>query len=386
MEKRTWAEIDLDAIAHNMREIRKITNKNAQIMAVVKADAYSHGFLETTKTLLDNGADRLAVAVLQEGKQLRNRGVDVPILILGASAPEDAEDLIEFGITPAVFDYEFAKALSDEAEKRGVVTKVHIKLDTGMSRIGFVVNDEDNTEIINTIIKISKLPYIEIEGIFSHFSTSDEYDREYTLMQFDRFMKVVNALEERGLKIPIRHICNSAGIMMYPQMHLDMVRPGIILYGMYPSNEVDKSRLNLIPAMTLKSTITLVKEVEAGRGVSYGKEYITDKTTKIATVPIGYADGYLRKIAKKGKMVVNGEEVPIIGRICMDQCMIDVTNVHNIDKGDEVIIFGKDKITIDDLAEWLETINYEVACIVGKRIPRIYTRNGKAVKVLNYLQ
>ena len=386
MEKRTWAEVDLDAVAHNIREIRKITNKEAQIMAVVKADAYGHGFLETTKTLLDNGADRLAVAVLQEGKQLRKSGVDVPILILGASAPEDAEDLIEFGITPTVFDYEFAKALSDTAKKRGSVTKVHIKLDTGMTRIGFVINDEDNTEIINTIIKISKLPYLEIEGIFSHFSTSDEYDSAYTLMQFDRFMGVVNALEEKGLKIPIRHICNSAGIMMYPQMHLDMVRPGVILYGMYPSNEVDKSRLNLIPAMTIKSTLTLVKEVEAGRGVSYGKEYITDKTTKIATVPIGYADGYLRKIAKKGKMLVNGTEVPIIGRICMDQCMIDVTNVHNIDKGDEVIVFGKDKITIDDLAEWLETINYEIACIVGKRIPRIYTKNGKAVKVLNYLQ
>ena len=386
MEKRTWAEVDLDAVAHNIREIRKITNKEAQIMAVVKADAYGHGFLETTKTLLDNGADRLAVAVLQEGKQLRKSGVDVPILILGASAPEDAEDLIEFGITPTVFDYEFAKALSDTAKKRGTVTKVHIKLDTGMTRIGFVINDEDNTEIINTIIKISKLPYLEIEGIFSHFSTSDEYDSAYTLMQFDRFMGVVNALEEKGLKIPIRHICNSAGIMMYPQMHLDMVRPGVILYGMYPSNEVDKSRLNLIPAMTIKSTLTLVKEVEAGRGVSYGKEYITDKTTKIATVPFGYADGYLRKIAKKGKMLVNGTEVPIIGRICMDQCMIDVTNVHNIDKGDEVIVFGKDKITIDDLAEWLETINYEIACIVGKRIPRIYTKNGKAVKVLNYLQ
>ena len=386
MEKRTWAEVDLDAVAHNIREIRKITNKEAQIMAVVKADAYGHGFLETTKTLLDNGADRLAVAVLQEGKQLRKSGVDVPILILGASAPEDAEDLIEFGITPTVFDYEFAKALSDTAKKRGTVTKVHIKLDTGMTRIGFVINDEDNTEIINTIIKISKLPYLEIEGIFSHFSTSDEYDSAYTLMQFDRFMGVVNALEEKGLKIPIRHICNSAGIMMYPQMHLDMVRPGVILYGMYPSNEVDKSRLNLIPAMTIKSTLTLVKEVEAGRGVSYGKEYITDKTTKIATVPIGYADGYLRKIAKKGKMLVNGTEVPIIGRICMDQCMIDVTYVHNIDKGDEVIVFGKDKITIDDLAEWLETINYEIACIVGKRIPRIYTKNGKAVKVLNYLQ
>lgn len=385
MEKRTWAEVDLDAISHNMREIRKITDPNAQIMAVVKADAYGHGFMETAKTLLENGADRLAVAVLQEGKQLRSRGVDVPILILGASSADDAEDLINFNITPNVFDYEFAKALSYEAEKKEKVTKIHIKLDTGMSRIGFVVGDDDNSEVINEIIKVSKLPYIEIEGIFSHFSTSDEYDRSYTQLQFKRFMSIVKGLEDRGLHIPIKHICNSAGIMMYPEMHLDMVRPGVILYGMYPSDEVDKSKLDLRPAMTLKSRITLVKSVGKGRGVSYGKEYITDDITKIATVPIGYADGYLRRIAKNGVMLVNGVKAPIIGRICMDQCMIDVTNVHNINSGDEAIIFGSEGITIDDVAKWLDTINYEVACVIGKRIPRIYTKNGKAVKVLNYL-
>lgn len=384
MDKRTWAEVDLDAIAHNIKEIRKITNPHAKIMAVVKADAYGHGFLEVTKTLLENGADRLAVAVLQEGKQLRSRGVTVPILILGASGEETVEDLINFDITPSVFTYEFAKALSYEAERKEKVTKIHIKIDTGMSRIGFLAG-ENNEEIVDEIIKISKLPYIEIEGIFSHFATSDEYDKSYTLLQYERFTDVCNRLEEKGLHIPIKHICNSAGIMMYPEMHLDMVRPGVILYGMYPSDEVDKSRLDLIPAMTLKSTITHIKEVEPGRGVSYGKEYITDKKTKIATVPIGYADGYLRKLAKHGKMIVNGVKVPIIGRICMDQCMIDVTNVHNIDKGDEVIIFGREGVTVDDLAEWLETINYEVSCVIGKRIPRIYTKDGKAVKVLNYL-
>ena len=331
MEKRTWAEIDLDAIAHNMREIRKITNPDAQIMAVVKADAYGHGFLEVTKALLENGADRLAVAVLQEAKQLRSRGVNVPILLLGASMDNDIEDIINFDVTPNVFSYEFAKAISYVAEKKEKVTKIHIKLDTGMSRIGYVVSD-DNTEIVNEIEKISKLPYIEIEGIFSHFSTSDEYDGSYTRLQFNRFMSVIGDLEKRGVNIPIKHICNSAGIMMYPEMHLDMVRPGVILYGMYPSDEVDKSRLDLIPAMTLKSKITFVKEVEPGRGVSYGKEYITDKVTKIATVPIGYADGYLRKIAGKGKMLVHGVKAPIIGRICMDQCMIDVTEVHNIER------------------------------------------------------
>ena len=384
MEKRTWAEIDLDAIAHNMREIRKITSPDAQIMAVVKADGYGCGFYETTKVLLENGADRLAVAILQEGKQLRKRGIDVPILILGASFEDDIEDIIDSDITPNVCSFEFAKAISEVSERKQKTTKIHIKLDTGMSRVGFLISD-NNEKVIREIEKISQLPYIEIEGIFSHFSTSDEADDSYTRLQFKRFMEVCNELKNIGINIPIKHICNSAGVMMYPEMHLDMVRPGVILYGMYPSEEVDKSRLNLIPAMTVKSKITFVKEVEAGRGVSYGKEYITDGTTKIATVPIGYADGYLRKIAKCGKMIVNGVKVPIIGRICMDQCMINVSNVHNIERGDEAIIFGREGITIDDLAKWLNTINYEISCVIGKRIPRIYIKDGKAVKVLNYL-
>ena len=384
MEKRTWAEIDLDAIAHNMREIRRITSPKAQIMAVVKADGYGCGFYETTKVLLQNGADRLGVAILQEGKQLRKRGIDVPILILGASFEEDIEDIIDSDITPNVCSFEFAKAISEVASRKEKIAKIHIKLDTGMSRVGFLVS-ENNEAVVREIEKISKLPYIEIEGIFSHFSTSDEEDDSYTRMQFERFMNVCNALEAIGVNIPIKHICNSAGVMMYPEMHLDMVRPGVILYGMYPSDEVDKKRLNLIPAMTVKSKITFVKDVEAGRGVSYGKEYITDRTTKIATVPIGYADGYLRKIAKNGKMIVNGVKVPIIGRICMDQCMINVSDVHNIERGDEAIIFGREGITIDDLAKWLDTINYEISCVIGKRIPRIYIKDGKAVKVLNYL-
>ncbi len=384
MEHRTWAEVDLDAIAHNIKEIRKIANPSAQLMAVVKADAYGHGFLEVTKTLLENGADRLAVATLREGEQLRSRGVQVPILVLGALMEEDIEDYINFNITPNVFSYETAHAISYIAEKKEKVTKIHIKLDTGMSRIGFLTGD-NNEKVVEEIIKISKLPYIEIEGIFSHFSTSDEYDDSYTRLQFKRFMDVINMLEEREIHIPIKHICNSAAIMMYPEMHLDMVRPGVILYGMYPSDEVDKSKLDLKPAMTLKAKVTLVKEVEPGRGVSYGKEYITDKVTKIATVPIGYADGYLRRLAKEGKMIVHGQQVPIIGRICMDQCMIDVTNVHNIERGDEVILFSDKGITVDDLARWLDTINYEVTCVIGKRIPRIYKKNGKAVKVLNYL-
>lgn len=385
MEKRTWAEIDLDALAHNMREIRKITNPDAQIMAVVKADAYGHGVKECAKTLLENGADRFAVATLDEAKELRNIFSDVPILILGSSMEEEAREIIKNEIMPNVYTYEFAKALSDTAWELDKKVKVHVKLDTGMSRIGFVVRDGDNDDLIDEIVKISELPMLEIEGIFSHFAVSDEDRDDYTRLQFNRFMGVCNALEKRGVKIPIKHICNSAGIMMYPEYHLDMVRPGVIMYGMYPSNFVDKTRLDLKYVMSLKSVITYVKDIEPGRGVSYGVEYIADGVARIATVPVGYADGYLRMLAGKAKIAVNGKLFPIAGRICMDQCMIDVTSVNNIKRGDEALIFGDGAVTVDDVAGWIGTINYEVTCMISRRIPRVYLKDGKVLKVIEYL-
>ena len=385
MEKRTWAEIDLDALAHNMREIRKITDPHAQIMAVVKADAYGHGVEECAKTLLENGADCLAAATLDEALELRNLFPDVPVLILGSSMEEEAREIIENGIMPNVYTYELAEALSRTASELGKKVSVHIKLDTGMSRIGFVVDDENSAETADEIERISKLPMLEIEGIFSHFATSDEADDSYTRLQFKRFMSVCNELSRRGIEIPIKHICNSAGIMMYPEYHLDMVRPGIILYGMYPSEEVDRSRLDLRYVMSLKSVITYVKEIEPGRGVSYGIEYIADGGARIATVPIGYADGYLRLLAGKAKIAVNGELFPIAGRICMDQCMIDVTSVNNIKRGDEALIFGNGAVTVDDVADWIGTINYEVTCMVSRRIPRVYIKNGEVERVIEYL-
>lgn len=385
MEKRTWAEINLDALANNIRQIRKITNPNAQVMAVVKADAYGHGVARCAELLLKNGADRFGVATLNEAIELRRIFDEVPILILGSSFESETDELVKNNITPNVYMPEFAKALSDSAVKLGKTIKVHIKLDTGMSRIGFPVTDGDNSGIINEIIAISRLPMLEIEGIFSHFSTSDELDKAYTHLQFKRFMSVCDELEKRGLKIPIKHICNSAGIMMYPQYHLDMVRPGVILYGMYPSDEVDKKLIDLKYVMSLKSIITYVKDVEPGRGVGYGKEYIADGAAKIATVPIGYADGYLRALAKNAKIAVGEKLFPIAGRICMDQCMIDVTGVNNINRGDEALIFGNGAVTVDDIAKWLGTINYEVTCILGHRVPRVYVRGGKTVEVLEYL-
>lgn len=373
----------MNALEENVSNIRKITNKDAMIMAVVKADAYGHGAVNVAKSLLQYGADRLAVSELDEAIELRRAGITADILILGASFDEECDLLVKYDITPAVFTKSFAKKLSDAAVKQGKNAKLHIKLDTGMSRIGFLagVDDEATSE---EIIEISQFPNLFIEGIFSHFATSDEKDRSYTDLQFERFMKVCDMLKSNGLDIPIRHIANSAAIMMYPETHLEMVRAGIILYGFYPSEDVDKTKLPLKRALTLKSRITHIKEIEH-RGVSYGRTYIADKKTKVATVPVGYADGYTRMLNNSAKIIANGTAVKVIGRICMDQCMIDVTNVHNISTGDEVIIFGEDIVTADDLAKSLGTINYEIVCMLSRRIPRVYLYNGKVVATVNYL-
>ena len=385
MEKRTWAEINLDALAYNMRGIRKITDPHAKIMAVVKADAYGHGVVGCAKTLLENGADRFAVATLDEAIELRREFPDVPIMILGSSMGEEAEDIIRNNIIANVYTEEFARELSDAAVRLGSTAKVHIKLDTGMSRIGFVITDGNNGEALDEIARIYKMPGIEVEGIFSHFSTSDEADESYTRLQFKRFIAICDSLKERGIDIPIRHICNSAAIMMYPEYHLDMVRPGIILYGMYPSDEVDKKRLPLKYVMSLRALITYVKDIEAGRGVSYGKKYIAGGDERIATVPIGYADGYSRLLTGKAEIAVGNQRFPVLGRICMDQCMINVTSGHNVKRGDEALIFGEGAVTVDDIAGWLGTINYEITCMLSRRIPRVYKRQGETVRVLDYL-
>ncbi len=382
---RTWAEINIDALISNFREIRRITDKNAKIMATVKADAYGHGFLEVSRALVKEGADAFAVALFEEGMQLRNNGFNQPVLVFGSIPEENYAEAVENNISLTIFSKDTAQDISGIAVKCGKIAKIHVKLDTGMSRLGYVVGDE-NEDIINEILEISKLPNIEIEGVFSHFSTSDEKDGTYTRMQLDRFKGVCDELKKRGLSDVICHIANSGAIMMYPESHMDMVRPGIILYGLYPSNEVDKSKLKLTPVMTLKTKITHIKTLEKGRGISYGKEYITEGETKVATVPIGYADGYVRSTAKEGMMLVSGQKVRILGRICMDQCMIDVTNVNNINVGDEVIVFSDKEILADDVAKWTSTINYEVVCLVSKRIPRVYIKDGEAVKELNFLR
>ncbi|WHH58096.1 alanine racemase [Petroclostridium sp. X23] len=382
--KRTWAEINLDNIAHNIKEIRKITSESAEIMAVTKADAYGHGFLEVSKTLLENGADRLAVALLDEAKQLRAHGIHVPIMILGYTPEQYADELVELDIIQTVYNYPMAQAISMAASKQRKKSRVHIKLNTGMTRIGF----DSSNDAVSTVLNISRLPGIEIEGIFTHFASADEKDADYTRLQFERFMSVCNRLEKNGLHIPIKHVCNSAGIIQFPEMHLDMVRPGIILYGLYPSDEVDEKKIDLKPAMELKSVISHLQEVESNVPVSYGRVYKTARKSTLATIPVGYADGFSRVLTGKAAMIASGKTVPVVGRICMDQCMIDVTDVNNINIGDEVVIFGSSNginISIDDVAKALGTINYEIVCMIGKRVPRVYIKNGEVVEVLNYL-
>jgi alanine racemase len=381
---RAWAEINLDNIAYNINEIKRVLSKRTEIMAVVKADAYGHGVKEVSKILLDNGVSRLAVSMLDEAIQLRREGITVPLMVLGYTDPIRAEEIIKNDITQAVFSMELAEALSSAAARLEKNIKIHIKIDTGMTRIGFPAG----YLAVKKIIEISKLPKIIIEGLFTHFASADEADKSYTLKQFETFMGVISELERVGVRIPIKHACNSAGIIEFPQMHMDMVRPGLIIYGMYPSNDIDKSKLILKPAMSLKANVIQVKDVEIGIPISYGRTFRTERESKIATIPIGYADGFTRMLSNKGKMIVNGEFAPVVGRICMDQCMIDVTDVGKVEVGDEVSIIGSQgerSILVEDVAELIGMINYEVVCIIGKRIPRAYIKDGKLSNIVNYL-
>lgn len=388
--KRAWVEIDIDAVEHNVKEIKGLLKGSTRLMGVVKADAYGHGVIETAEVILESGADELAVAYIDEAIQIRKGGINVPVLILGSSSCDVTPELVEYNIMPSVYDRTFAEALSREAVSQNKTAKIHIKVDTGMSRIGFLYDssEENRQKAFDEIMYISKLPNIFVEGIFTHFASSDEKDRTYTYMQFERFKSLTDRLEKGGLKIPTRHVCNSAAIMQFPEMHLDMVRAGVIMYGLYPSDEVDKNAAGLIPAMSLKTRVIHVKEVCEGTSVSYGRTFKTQKKTKLATIAIGYADGYSRLLSGKAEILVSGQRARQVGRICMDQCMIDASDVNNINVGDVVTLFGSDSgavLPVEEIAGKIGTVNYEIVCVVGKRIPRIYIKNGKIVKALNYL-
>jgi alanine racemase len=382
---RTWAEINLDNIAHNVKEIQRLVGKRTEIMAVVKADAYGHGVLETVSTLIENGASRLAVSMIDEAIQLRKIGIDVPILVLSHTNPERADELIKYQITQTVYSHDMAKVLSDEALRQGTRAKVHIKIDTGMGRVGF----PPGYSAVKAVVEIQKLPGIIIEGIFSHFASADEKDSSYTMHQMELFESIISELNRIGILIPIRHISNSAAILQYPEFSMELVRPGIILYGIYPSEEVGKDKADLKPAMTLKTNIAMVKWVEAGTAISYGRKFTTTRRSLIATLPVGYADGYSRLLTGKSRVLVNGQFAPVVGSICMDQCMIDITGIEgDVKTGDEAVLLGRQgdrEITAQELADHIGTIPYEITCIIGKRVPRVYYKDGKIVNVLNYL-
>lgn len=378
-----WAEINLDNLKNNIKEIRRVT-ESKDIIAVIKADGYGHGALDIAPTLLENGATRIAVAVISEAVELREGGINCPIMILGFTPPTFADELIDYDIEQTVFTYDLAKALSDAAVKKNRTAKIHIALDTGMGRIGFLPDEKG----VEEVYKISKLPNIILEGLFSHFAAADEKDKEYTNQQVEKYNWFYNRLLEKHVKINIRHVANSAAIIDMPELHYDAVRPGIILYGYYPSEEVNKEKINLKPVMTLKTNIVHIKTMEPGMCISYGRKFRTERRSIIATIPIGYADGYTRLLFHKAKVIINGKFAPVVGRICMDQCMVDVTDIGNVNIGDEVILLGEDKglkFNADDIADLIGTINYEITCMIGKRIPRVYIKNNKVIKVRNYV-
>lgn len=376
-----WAEIDLDILANNMRNIKKLAG-NKDVMAVVKADAYGHGALDVAPCLLENGASRLAVAMLTEAIELRNNYITAPIMILGYTPLYLGEDLINYDIEQTIYDLDYAKELSSLAISLNKKAKVHIALDTGMGRIGFLPNNES----FNSICEICALDGLDVVGIFTHFSSSDEKDKEYTQYQFNQIYDFINRLENERINIPLKHACNSAAIIDMPNTYLDSVRAGIILYGYYPSNEVKKENLSIKPALTLKAKIAHVKELESGMYISYNRTFKTSRKSKIATIPIGYADGYIRTLKHDAKVIVNGQLAPIVGNICMDQFMIDVTDIDNVNTGDEVILLGESndiKFNADDLAKCMNSINYEVLCLLKKRVPRAYIKNGQIIHVKN---
>ena len=388
--RRTWAEIDLDALDYNIKSIKAKMKDGQKVMGIVKADCYGHGDGFIARKLDAAGFDWFGVSNIEEGMSLRTEGITKPILILGYTPVDCANILAEQKITQALIGMEYCKALQAAAEKAGVVVDGHIKLDTGMTRVGFQTDDENFEESLKEIIEVSKMPNIHITGIFTHHAVADAYQGDnpaFTDRQFHRFMKMTDALKEAGVDIGLRHCANSATIISYPEKHLDMCRSGIITYGMLPSDECE-GRIDLKPLMTLKTTIGLVKHVPAGSQQSYGRTYTAETDRVIATVPIGYADGYNRNLSNDARMLVNGKFAPVVGRICMDQCMLDVTDIPDVKMGDEVVVFGKqgdEVLPIEELANKLHTINYELTCVITKRVPRVYLEGGKIVGIVAHV-
>ena len=379
-----WAEIDLNAIAHNVRELRRITRPQARLMAVVKANGYGHGAVEVSRCALQNGASILGVARIEEGIHLRKTGISAPILVFGYTRPQRVGNLIKYNLTQSVFSAATARELSKAAVSMRTNIKIHLKVDTGMGRLGLLPQNfksdhqvKINADTVAETLAIADLEGLELEGIFTHFASADSADKTFAESQLDLFLNYLKHLKKAGLNPSLTHTANSGAVIDMPRSHLDLVRPGISIYGLYPSDEVDRQRVSLRPAMALKSQIIQLKKVSAGFKVSYGSTYATQQPTTIATVPIGYADGLNRLLSSRGKMLVNGQRVPIVGRVCTDLTMLDVGDVKNVQMGDEVVVFGQqgnETLTVDEMAAELNTINYEIVTGISARVPRIYLK------------
>ncbi len=366
----TVAQISLPAFEFNFNQVRKLVGGKTKIMAVVKANAYGHGAIEISKLAVSLGAEYLAVAIPEEGVELRKSGIETPILVFTTPFEHQIEIFFKYDLTPTIFSIDIAEKFNSFAEKFGRRIKCHIKVDTGMGRVG--INFKDAFEFARKLSEEYK--NLIIEGIYTHFATSDEKDKTYANLQFRRFLDIIQALESNGIRIPIKHCANSGAILDLPETYLDMVRPGIMLYGYHPSLDV-LNKIELRPVMTLKSKVAFLKVVEPGTSISYGRRFVAQKRTRIATIPIGYADGYNRLLTNCGKVLINGKIFPVVGTVTMDQIMVDVGLEDEIKIGDDVILFGDSKITAWDIARLIGTIPYEICCNVSSRVPRVYLRD-----------
>ena len=382
---RVYLKIDLDKICNNINAVINKVGRDTKVLAVVKGDAYGHGAIEVTKALSEIGTYGFAVATVGEALALRRAGITKPILILDFVFPNQFETIIRNDIMLTVFQYGIAKELNEAAGEMGTTAHIHIKIDTGMGRIGYIPDEKS----IDEICRIAQLPNIEIDGIFTHFACADEKDKTSMNGQSEKFHSFVEKLESRGINIPIKHVCNSAAVIDKDGDYLDMVRSGIITYGLYPSEEVDKSKLRVEPAMELHSVVINIKTIHEGDTVSYGSTYVAEKPTVIATIPVGYADGYPRLLSNKGSVLIHGKRAKIVGKVCMDQFMVDVTDIPDVSIGDNVTLIGKDGdecITCEEIGDISGRFNYEFLCCITRRVPRVYIRNGKTRKIVDYLE
>ena len=379
-----WAEINLDSLRHNMMEIRSLVPSRSKIMAVVKANAYGHGSVESSRVLIENGANMLAVATLSEAVELRVAGITAPILILGYTSSEQAESILKWNITSTVYSIQCAEGFNAAAKKVEGIINLHIKIDTGLGRIGF----QPDEATVESLYMIKDMPGVNIEGIFTHFALADSEDKSYTRKQFNMFTGFLDRLTERGVNIPLKHTNNSAAIIDLPKFSLDLVRPGCILYGLYPSGGIKRDTVLLKPVMTLKTRVTHVKTVPPGTGVSYGLTYTTKSESCLGSISVGYADGYSRALSNKAEVWVRNNRAPVVGRVCMDQTMIDLTDLYKPAVGDSVVLFGdgcSGEPTASDVANWTGSITDEVVSSVSRRVPRVYLKDGRVVKVVDYL-